>query len=124
MLTFKEHSGVTEAMSMAQRQKAKATFRKNKGKIALGRKKAAKRAATPEQLKSRAIKAARNLLTQKILTGKSKDELSFPAREALEKKLDKMKGKIAAIAKKLLPKIKAADKAKLQKNKDASEGII
>jgi hypothetical protein len=35
-----------------------------------------------------------------------------------------MKGKIAAIAKKLLPKIKAADKAKLQKNKDASEGII
>ena len=114
MKSFKEFE---EALTAQQRQKAKATFRKNKAKIMLGRKKAAKKLASPEKLKAKAEKAARNLLIKKILKDKGKDELSFAARAALEKKLDKKKGAIKKIAKKLLPKIKAADREKL-KNKD------
>ena len=119
MLTFKEHSEIAEAMSMQQRQKAKATFRKNKGKIALGRKKAAKKLASPEKLKSRAMKQARGLIIKKILKDKGKEELSFAARQELEKKVDKKKVAIARLAKKLLPAIKAADRAKLKNNKPA-----
>ena len=116
MKSFKEHStDVDEAMTQAQRLKAKATFKKNKGKIALGRKKAAKKLASPEKLKTKANKKARDLITKKMLKGKSKADLSFAARGALEKKLDKKKGAIAKIAKKILPSVKQADKAKLHK---------
>ncbi len=114
MKSFKEFE---EAMTAAQRQKAKATFRKNKAKIMLGRKKAAKKLASKEKLQGKAEKQARTLLIKKMTKGKGKDELSFAQRAAIEKKLDKKKGAIKKIAKKLLPKIKAADREKL-KNKD------
>ena len=114
MKSFKEFE---EAMTAAQRQKAKATFRKNKAKIALGRKKASKKLASKEKLQGRAEKQARNILIKKILKDKSKGDLSFAARAAIEKKLAKKKGAIKKIAKKLLPKVKQADRQKLVKNK-------
>ena len=118
MKSFKEFE---EAMTAAQRQKAKATFRKNKAKIALGKKKAAKRLASKEKLQGRAIKQARNILIKKILKDKSKGDLSFAARKELENKLAKKKGAIKKIAKKILPQVKKADRAKLKKNKDKGE---
>lgn len=113
-----EEEGVEEAMTMAQRLKMKASFKKNKAKIALGKKRAAKKLASPEKLKSKANKKARDILTKKLLKGKSKNDLSFAGRQGLEKKLDKKSGVIKKIAKKLLPSVKKADKAKLSKNKD------
>lgn len=116
MKSFKEFHQTDEAMSMATRMKMKAAFRKNKAKIALGRKKAAKKLASPEQLKKRAEKQARNLIIKKILKDKGKADLSFAARSDLEKKVAKKKGKIMKLAKKLLPQVKKADKAKLRKD--------
>ena len=110
-----------EALTAQQRQKMKATFRKNKAKIALGKKKAAKRLASPEKLKAKATKQARNILTKKILKTKDKSELSYAARVDLEKKLDKKKAAIAKIARKILPQVKAADRDKLKKNKGGDE---
>lgn len=109
----------TEALTLQQRQKAKATFRKNKAKIMIGRKKAAMRKASPEKLKGRAIKQARNIIIKKILKNKSKDDISFTQRAELEKKVDKKKAAIKKIAKKLLPKIRQAEKEKMQ-NKGSS----
>ncbi len=114
MLTFKEHIALDEALTLAQRQKMKAAFRRNKAKILRGRKKAAKKLASPEKLKARATKAARTLLMKKILKDKDKSDLSFAARAELEKKLAKKKGAINKIAKKLLPRIKKADREKLK----------
>lgn len=116
MKSFKEFHQTDEALSMATRMKMKAAFRKNKAKIAIGRKKAAKKLASPEKLKSRAVKQARNLVIKKILKGRDKSELSFAARGDLEKKVSKKKGKIMKLAKKLLPAVKKADKAKLRKD--------
>ena len=104
-----------EALTPKQRMKMKIAFKKNKAKIALGRKKAAKKLASPDQLKKRAEKQARNLLLKKILKDRSKDDLSFAQKQEIEKKLDKKKGAIKKIAKKLLPVVKAKDRAKLQK---------
>ena len=122
MKSFKEYNAelseesadFSEAMSLQHRMKMKAAFRKNKAKIALGKKKAAKKLASPEKLKSRANKAARELLLKKILKDKKKGDLSFAARAGIEKKLANKKGAIAKIAKKLLPGIKQKDRAKLK----------
>lgn len=121
MKTFKEFTEQDEAMSMAQRMKMKAAFKKNKAKIKLGKKKAAKKLASPEKLKARAKKQARDIIIKKILKGKSKNDLGFAARTDLEKKVDKKKGAIAKIAKKILPAVKKADKLKLKKNKEKAK---
>jgi len=104
-------------MTLQHRMKMKAAFRKNKAKIALGKKKAAKKLASPEKLKQRAEKQAREILIKKLLKNKSKNDLSFAGRQSIEKKLDKKKAAIKKIAKKLLPQVKAKDRAKL-KSKD------
>lgn len=118
MKSFKEYTDANEALTIAQRQKRKASFRKNKAKIMIARKKAAKKLASPEKLKARATKAARTLIIKKILKNKSKADLSFAARQEIEKKVAKKKSAIARIAKKLLPQVKKADRAKLKKNKN------
>jgi len=105
-------------MTAAQRQKAKATFRKNKAKIAIGRKRSAKKLASKEKLQGRAEKQARNILVKKILKDKDKSDLGYSARAGIEKRLAKKKGAIKRIAKKLLPQVKKADRAKLKKNKE------
>ncbi len=122
MKSFKEYESevsedsgdFSEAMSLAHRMKMKASFRKNKAKIALGKKKAARKLASPEKLKSRATKKARDIMIQKILKDKKKGDLSFAARAGIEKRLASKKGAIAKIAKKLLPQVKKADRAKLK----------
>ena len=127
MKTFKEHNeevsddsvDTTEAMTLQHRMKMKASFRKNKSKIALGKKKAARKLASPEKLKGRATKKARDIMIQKILKNKKKGDLSFAGRAGIEKRLASKKGAIAKVAKKLLPGIKKADRAKLKsKGKD------
>lgn len=106
-----------EALTMQQRLKRKVAFKKAKAKIALGKKKAAKRLASPEKLKGRSIKKAREVIIKKILKNKDKSELSFAARQGLEKKVDKKKAVISKLAKKLLPQVRKADRAKLKKTK-------
>ena len=113
MKSFKEFTDANEALTLSQRQKRKAVFRKNKAKIMIARKKAAKKLASPEQ--------ARNLIVKKILKNKTKDDLSMSARGELEKKVDKKKAAIKKIAKKLLPMVKKADRAKI-KNKNNTPG--
>lgn len=119
MLSFKDFleyvesdedmDNVDEALTLQQRMKAKQTFRKNKAKIAMGKKKAEKRIASPEKLKARARKHARKALEKKLLKDKSKDELSFAARQELEKKIDAKQTAIDRIARKLLPQLKKAE---------------
>ena len=114
MKSFQEYYA-SEVASMATRMKMKAAMRKNKAKIALGRKKAAKRKASPEKLKQRAIKQAKNVLIKKILKDKGKQDLGMGARKELEKKLAQKKGVIKKLAKKLLPAIKKKEAEKFSK---------
>ena len=114
-LTASNNPEVDEAMTMAQRQKARATFRKNKAKIKLGQQKAKRRLASDEKLKARALKKARDIMTKKITKDKAKAELSFSQRANIEKQLEKRKGAIQRIAKKLFPKVKKADREKMKK---------
>ena len=106
-----------EVMSKATRMK-KARMMKMKGKmIAKKRKIAMKRKASPEKLKKRAMKKARDIIAKKILKDKDKSDLSMAGRETLEKKLAKKKAVIAKIAKKILPKIRKAEAERLAKQK-------
>ena len=104
-----------EVMSKIVRMR-KSRMMKTKGKqIARKRKIAMKRKATPEKLKTRAVKKARDIITKKILKDRDKSDLSISGREKLEKKLAKKKAVIARIAKKILPKVRSAEAERLKK---------
>jgi len=101
-----------EALNMQQRLKMARTFKKNKAKIAIGRKRAARKIASPEKIKLRAMKQARMTFFKKITKGADKGDLSMARRQSIEKRLEKMKPKIQKLAKKILPKVRKAELAK------------
>lgn len=103
---------VDEALSTQARLKLKAAMRKNKSKIAAGRRKSEGKRANKDQIEKRARKQAISAIKTKLLQGKSESELSFSARQALEKKVATKKGAINKLAKKLIKKVKDDEKAK------------
>jgi hypothetical protein len=107
-----------EALDFTARQKRSRQFKKYKAKIALGRKKAARRFASQEVLKKRARKAARMALMKKLTKDIPKDELSFARRQEIEKRLDKMGTRIDKMARKLLPQMR---KKELERKRGKSD---
>lgn len=104
--------GTHEALTVQQRLKLARSLKKNKAKIAMGRKRAARKVASVDKLKTRAQKQARNTFLKKMTKGVDKGELSMARRQGLEKRLDKLKPKIDKLARKLLPKVRKAEIAK------------
>jgi len=120
MLNFKNfipvyEEALEEVLTIQQRMKKKQVMRRSKAKIAMGRKRAARKMASQDVLKGRAKKQARNLIVKKILKNRSKADLSYGSRAALEKMVAKRKGAIDRIARKLLPKVRQKDRTKLQR---------
>jgi hypothetical protein len=106
--------GVDEALSREGRRKLAQSAKINAKRNAIARDKAAKKKASPEKLQQRAQKKAREMLKNKLLKGKSINDISMADRERLEAKLDNMTAKIQKIAKKLLPDLKKAEEERLQ----------
>ena len=70
----------------------------------------------PKKLMKRAEKQARGMVAKKLLQDKDKNDLGMSGKQALEKKLDKKKGAIKKLAKKLLPMIRKKEQEKTKKN--------
>jgi hypothetical protein len=99
-----------EALSMQQRLARGRQMKKLKSKIALGRKRAMRKTANLETLKKRAKKAARNAVLKKMTKGMDKKDISLARRMDLEKRLEKKKGLIDKLARKLLPQVRRNEK--------------
>ena len=106
---------ITEVLSLAQRRKRALTMRKYKAKIAMARKRARKRAATPKALMTRARRRAIQVLRNRVAGEKGKGYTSLSPAEKImiDQKVQKRKGAIEKIAKRLLPQVKKADMARL-----------
>ena len=106
---------IEEALNVSQRLKRRMVFKRNKAKIARGRKLAKLRMASPARLKGRANKEARSVLFKRLSGGKSKSSIAIGSREAIEKKLESKKGAIARLSQKLFLKAKKREIARRQK---------
>jgi len=95
-----------EALTMQQRMVKSRAFKKNKAKIAIGRKRAEKKVANLDVLKKRARKAAREVLLKKMTKDVSKSDLSMSRRMDIEKRLDKKKAVIDKLARKMIPQVR------------------
>lgn len=101
----------TEALDIQQRRKLAIRMKRHKARIAMGRKRAARKVANLDKLKVRSRKQARKMLAKKLSKGIDKGELSMARRKEIEKRLDKpqMQAKIARIARKNLPAVRRAE---------------
>lgn len=103
-----------EALDFTQRRARARSMKKNKNKIAMGRRRAAKKPANAERLNKRAQRQARMQLFRKLSKDAPKSDVPAARRQGIEKRLDKMKPKIAKIARKLMPTIRKKEKARRQ----------
>ena len=101
---------VDEALNFQQRRARARQMKKNKAKIAMGRRRAARKAADPKRLMKRARKAAINTLFKKLAKGQSRSELPAGRRQEIEKRIEKMKPRVDKIARKMLPQIRKLEK--------------
>ena len=106
---------LNEVLTIQQRVKLKQALRRNKAKIKLGAARARKRIASLDVLRKRSVRQAKNVFVKKFLKNKSKADLSYAARGALEKRLKTKSSAIARLAKKLLPSVRQKDRNKLRK---------
>jgi hypothetical protein len=111
---LKEDVELTEALTPQQRMKRRQIMRSLKSRIKLGRQRAARRRASNEVLRARALRAARNELTKRLTGGKSKSELSFAARATVEKSLAQKKTMIKSLAQRLLSQVRAKENARMR----------
>lgn len=105
---------IDEVLSTQARLKKKAQMRRIKTKLKIGRKRQAKRIASMDRLKNRSRRQARAAVLKKILRGKDKSDLSYGSRASYERMVNRKQAMISRMARKLLPKTRAADRSKMR----------
>ena len=102
----------TEALTMTQRRAKSRQMKKFRARLMVGRKKARMKVASAPVLARRARKAARNAIAKKMTKGIAKADLTPARTMEIEKRLDKMGGRVSRLAKKLTPKLRQAELGK------------
>ena len=105
----------------AQRRARSRIMKRLAPKIARKRKIAMKKKASPEKLKIKAQKAAKEIIRNRLLKDKDYKDLGVSQKIEVDKKVEKRKAAIKKIATKLLPKIKKQETERLQKTQSKKE---
>lgn len=108
-----------EILNVSQRIARARSLKKNKAKIAMGKRRQAHRIADKDRLKDRATRHARTALVKRITKGISKSDLSPQRRAEIERRLARMKGRIDVISKKMLPQVRKDEIAKKRGRNDS-----
>lgn len=108
---------IQEVLTVQQRRARGRQMRRLAKRIALKRQRKLKRVAGAEQLQKRAQKAAKQVLRKKIAgkRGEEYKDLSPQQKVIIDKMVEKRAGAIPRIARKLLPKIKKAEKERVKR---------
>ena len=110
MLKFNEY--MDEALSAADRRQKARTMKRMKNRLKIARKKSMRRTATTDTLKKRAQRSARAAMAKKFSGGKSKSDMSLSQRKSVEKRLDRVKGRISNLAKRKVKDVRKLDRAR------------
>ena len=115
-----DENEVNEALSISQRRAVGRRMKRMKTRIARGKKIKQRRMADRTQLQKRASLMARNILTKKLSGGKQKSELNVAQKIAVAKKLEGKKNAIRTLVRKLMPRVKKAERERLNRFRSKS----
>ena len=108
-------------MTLQQRMKRARTMKRIAKKLAMKRKIRKKRFADASRLLQRARKAAKQILRKKLAgsRGENYKQLSYSGKMSVDKLVDKRSGVIDKLAKRLLPKVRKAEMARVKAARSA-----
>jgi hypothetical protein len=111
----------SEALDASQRRKLAMRMKRNKARIAMGRKRAERKTANMDTLKKRAKRQARIQFAKKLTKGIPKGDLTVARRKEIEKRLDKpaLKNRIDRVARRL---IKTVRKQEMERKRAKRQG--
>ena len=110
------------SLTISQRRQRANAMRKNKSKIAAGRRKAKNKKASADKLKKRARKKAIDMIKKRLSKNKNYKDMSDSEKRALDKRLEKISSStIDKLAKKVLPQVRRAEQERM---KTKNEGVI
>lgn len=101
---------IDEALTVAQRRKRAIITKRNKAKLARGRKKADRRIADKDRISARARRRAKAAIVKKLTKGVSKADLSPQRKAEIERRLSKMNARVERSQKRILPKVRKDDR--------------
>ena len=85
----------------AQRRRAKVSMKKNKAKLAIGKKRLKFKIADKKRIDRRAQRQGRKDIGMKLTKGRAKSDLSAAQKSSLEKRLSKISTRIKTLGKRL-----------------------
>jgi predicted ester cyclase len=101
-------------LTISQRRQRGLTMKRYKGKIAMARKRAARRKAPMEKLLQRAKRKARNIIKARLARNKSYSEMTPTEKIALEKRLNRIPdATFTRIARQQLPQVRKAEQERI-----------
>jgi hypothetical protein len=117
MKTFKDYL-IEKPLTPSQRVARSRQMKRLMPKIKKKREIAMRKKASPAQLKIRSQKKATDIIRKKFVPdGQDYASMSFAQKIQLDKKVEKKKGAIKKIARKLMPKMKRAEAERVEKLK-------
>jgi len=102
-----------EKISASSRLKRRQSFRRGKNKRNIAKTIRLRRSSTPQQLKNRAISAARRSMYAKMLKGRNKASLSASEKDRMEAQVGRMKNITAVVAMRMAPKLRSLEQKRL-----------
>ena len=102
-----------EKISAASRLKRRQSFRRGKNKRNIAKTIRLRRSSTPQQLKKRAMSAARRSMYARMLKGRNKASLSASEKDRMEAQVGKMKNITAVVAMRMVPKLRSLEQKRL-----------
>jgi len=111
-----EEESLEEKLSPAARMKKQRDFRRTGVRRNLARNIKLHRVSSPDQLRNRAVVAARRLLSRKFLQGRDKASLSPQEKDILEQRLKRLRelGVQDVLSQRLMPKIRQIERSRLK----------
>lgn len=107
-----EEDQQNEVLSIQGRRALSRAMKRRKNQLALARRRNRRKIAGNPRIQNRSSRQARNQLFKKLSGGKSRRDLSPTRRAGIEKKVQTFSSRVQAIARKILPSVRAADRSK------------
>jgi hypothetical protein len=102
-----------EKISASSRLKRRQSFRRGKNKRNIAKTIRLRRSSTPQQLKTRAMSAARRSMYARMLKGRNKASLSASEKDRMEAQVGKMKNITSVVAMRMVPKLRSLEQKRL-----------
>lgn len=117
-------SGINEALSLQQRRARGRVMKRMKSRLKVARRLAARRKASPEKLKARAMKAARKAIKKRLSAQRDYGSLSPSEKMAVDRRMERInKNTINRMATKLLPTVRKKEMERMAKRSQKKESF-